>query len=68
LKQVFQAGLAGFLASAGYPEGTWMRELGKQKVPTLRNVEAPVCGLREGVHSRRVRDDIAHHLPGLAAS
>lgn len=32
-------GLAGFLAGAGYPEAVWMPELGKQKVPTLRNVD-----------------------------
>ncbi len=32
-------GLAGFLASAGYPEEVWMPELGKHKVPTLRNVD-----------------------------
>jgi cytochrome c peroxidase len=32
-------GLAGFLASAGYTEDIWMPELGKQKVPTLRNVD-----------------------------
>jgi cytochrome c peroxidase len=32
-------GLAGFLARAGYPEDVWMPELGKQKVPTLRNVD-----------------------------
>ena len=32
-------GLAGFLAVAGYPEDVWMPERGKQKVPTLRNVD-----------------------------
>jgi cytochrome c peroxidase len=32
-------GLAGFLASAGFPEEVWMSELGKHKVPTLRNVD-----------------------------
>jgi cytochrome c peroxidase len=38
-------GLGGFLAGAGYPEDVWRPELGKQKVPTLRNVaKAPVAG------------------------
>lgn len=32
-------GLGGFLASAGYPMEVYMPELGKQKVPTLRNVD-----------------------------
>jgi len=32
-------GLAGFLAAAGYPEEVVMAELGKHKVPTLRNVD-----------------------------
>jgi cytochrome c peroxidase len=32
-------GLAGFLASEGYPPEVWMPELGKHKVPTLRNVD-----------------------------
>ncbi len=32
-------GLGGFLASVGYPETVWGPELGKQKVPTLRNVD-----------------------------
>lgn len=32
-------GLGGFLARAGYPEEVWMVEMGKQKVPTLRNVD-----------------------------
>lgn len=32
-------GLAGFLSGAGYPEDTWKAQLGKQKVPTLRNVD-----------------------------
>jgi hypothetical protein len=32
-------GLAGFLASQGYEEDEWMAELGKHKVPTLRNVD-----------------------------
>ena len=32
-------GLAGFLAAAGYPEEAWMPEMGKHKVPTLRNVD-----------------------------
>lgn len=31
-------GLGGFLKSAGYNEATYMAEWGKQKVPTLRNV------------------------------
>jgi cytochrome c peroxidase len=31
-------GLGGFLKSAGYPEATWSTEIGKFKVPTLRNV------------------------------
>jgi cytochrome c peroxidase len=38
-------GLGGFLAEAGYPQAVWMPELGKQKVPTLRNVaKAPSPG------------------------
>lgn len=32
-------GLGGFLRDAGYPESVWEPELGKQKVPTLRNVD-----------------------------
>jgi cytochrome c peroxidase len=32
-------GLGGFLQSAGYPEDVYMPELGKHKVPTLRNVD-----------------------------
>ena len=32
-------GLGGFLQSAGYPESVWGPEWGKQKVPTLRNVD-----------------------------
>ena len=32
-------GLAGFLAGAGYDEEAWAPELGKHKVPTLRNVD-----------------------------
>jgi cytochrome c peroxidase len=32
-------GLAGFLASLGEEEGVWMPEMGKHKVPTLRNVD-----------------------------
>ncbi|MGB3715879.1 MAG: cytochrome c peroxidase [Candidatus Promineifilaceae bacterium] len=32
-------GLGGFLESAGYPEDVYEAELGKQKVPTLRNVD-----------------------------
>ena len=31
-------GLGAFLRSAGYPESVWLPELGKVKVPTLRNV------------------------------
>lgn len=38
-------GLAGFLAGAGYPEDVWLPELGKHKVPTLRNVDKrPAAG------------------------
>lgn len=33
------SGLAGFLADAGFSEEVWEGELGKQKVPTLRNVD-----------------------------
>lgn len=41
-------GLAGFLARAGYPEDVWMPELGKQKVPTLRNVDnRPYAGFEK---------------------
>jgi cytochrome c peroxidase len=32
-------GLGGFLKNAGYDESIWGPELGKQKVPTLRNVD-----------------------------
>ncbi len=32
-------GLGGFLMNAGYPEAVYMAEWGKQKVPTLRNVD-----------------------------
>jgi cytochrome c peroxidase len=32
-------GLGGFLKAAGYPEAVWQAEWGKQKVPTLRNVD-----------------------------
>jgi len=32
-------GLGGFLYNAGMDEDVWMPELGKQKVPTLRNVD-----------------------------
>jgi cytochrome c peroxidase len=32
-------GLGGFLQAAGYDEDTWSAELGKHKVPTLRNVD-----------------------------
>jgi len=32
-------GLGGFLKGAGYPETVWGPEWGKQKVPTLRNVD-----------------------------
>lgn len=32
-------GLGGFLKSAGYPESVWKPEVGKMKVPTLRNVD-----------------------------
>jgi cytochrome c peroxidase len=32
-------GLGGFLQAAGYPEEVWGPEWGKQKVPTLRNVD-----------------------------
>ena len=32
-------GFTGFLGAAGYPRGSMSPELGKQKVPTLRNVD-----------------------------
>lgn len=32
-------GLGGFLKAAGYPEAVYMAEMGKFKVPTLRNVD-----------------------------
>jgi len=32
-------GLGGFLKSIGYPESVYMAEMGKHKVPTLRNVD-----------------------------
>ena len=31
--------LGGFLKSAGYSDAVWQAELGKHKVPTLRNVD-----------------------------
>jgi len=38
-------GLGGFLKNAGYPEEVYLAEWGKQKVPTLRNVDLrPVDG------------------------
>jgi cytochrome c peroxidase len=38
-------GLAGFLAGAGFDQTVWQPELGKHKVPTLRNVaKAPAFG------------------------
>ena len=33
-------GLGGFLKSAGYATGSYEPEVGKVKVPTLRNVDA----------------------------
>jgi len=36
-------GLGGFLMDAGYPEEVYEEELGKQKVPTLRNVGKGSC-------------------------
>jgi cytochrome c peroxidase len=36
-------GLGGFLMNAGYPEDVYEEELGKQKVPTLRNVGKGSC-------------------------
>ena len=43
-------GLGGFLKSAGYPAAVWEAELGKHKVPTLRNVDLrPTKKLCEGV-------------------
>lgn len=32
-------GIGGFLANAGFPDDAWSPELGKHKVPTLRNVD-----------------------------
>ena len=32
-------GLGGYLKAAGYPKKVWAAEWGKQKVPTLRNVD-----------------------------
>ncbi len=32
-------GLGGYLKGAGYPEAVWAPEVGKEKVPTLRNVD-----------------------------
>ena len=47
-------GLGGFLKSAGKDAGVYELELGKQKVPTLRNVDKrPVQRLREGLRSQR---------------
>jgi cytochrome c peroxidase len=37
-------GLGGFLMNAGYPEDVYMEEWGKQKVPTLRNVDKGIDG------------------------
>jgi len=33
------AGLGGYLKASGYPEAVWEPEWGKQKVPTLRNLD-----------------------------
>jgi cytochrome c peroxidase len=41
-------GLGGFLRSAGHPQAVWERELGKFKVPTLRNVDQRPGGLASG--------------------
>jgi cytochrome c peroxidase len=50
-------GLAGFLASAGYPEDVWMPELGKQKVPTLRNVDRrPYAGFVKAYTQRVLQE------------
>ena len=37
-------GLGGFLKNAGYPEAVYMAEWGKEKVPTLRNVDLRPSG------------------------
>ena len=66
-------GLGGFLKAAGYPETVWSPEWGKQKVPTLRNVDLrPYKGfikayahngyfksLDEIVHFYNTRDSLA---------
>jgi cytochrome c peroxidase len=64
-------GLGGFLQAAGYPASVWMEEMGKVKVPTLRNVDRRPMGggmvkaymhngvfksLKEVVHFYNTRD------------
>jgi cytochrome c peroxidase len=38
-KNWVDTGLGGFLKNAGFPKSDWGLELGKQKIPTLRNVD-----------------------------
>jgi cytochrome c peroxidase len=71
------AGLGGFLSGAGFPESVWAGELGKQKVPTLRNVDKrPYPGfvkayghngyfksLEEITHFYNTRDVVAANWP-----
>ena len=73
-------GLGGFLMNAGYPADTYMAEWGKQKVPTLRNVDLrPYAGfvkayghngyfksLEEIVHFYNTRDVATWPAPEVA--
>lgn len=75
-------GLGGFLKGAGYPEAVWMAELGKHKVPSLRNVDKrPSAGfvkafghngyfksLEEIVHFYNTRDVMTWPAPEVAAT
>lgn len=42
-------GLGGFLNKAGYPESVYMAEIGKVKVPTLRNVAKTAPYMHNGI-------------------
>jgi cytochrome c peroxidase len=75
-------GLGGFLKAAGYPESVYMAEMGKHKVPTLRNVDKrPGIGfpkdyahngyfksLKEIVHFYNTRDVEEWPAPELAVN
>jgi len=75
-------GLGGFLQKAGYDEAVYMAEWGKQKVPTLRNVDLRPAekfvkayshngyfkSLEEIVHFYNTRDDGSWPPPEVAAN